>query len=53
MMDLRGKNWYKYRGQVSTAGGHDKEENGEMAGSLFKINVGIKGKPEFLSDIKF
>ena len=34
---------------VTTAGGQDPTENGELAGSLFRMNLGIKGKPEFRS----
>lgn len=37
---------------VTTAGGDDKEENGAGAGALFRINLGIKGVPEFLSKIR-
>jgi|TARA_B100001750_G_scaffold231892_1_gene230486 D-xylonolactonase len=36
---------------VTTAGGHDTEENGNLAGALFKLNVGVRGKPEYLSKI--
>ena len=35
---------------VTTAGAQDVEENGELAGSLFHLNLGIKGKPEFRSE---
>ncbi|MBT4139093.1 MAG: SMP-30/gluconolactonase/LRE family protein [Candidatus Latescibacteria bacterium] len=37
---------------VTTAGGHDKEENGEHAGALYRLNLGIKGVPEFRSNIQ-
>ena len=37
---------------VTTAGGNDPDSNGKNAGALFKLDVGIKGKPEFLSSIK-
>lgn len=37
---------------VTTAGGHDKNENGENAGALYHLNMGIKGLPEFRSRIK-
>ena len=36
---------------VTTAGGHNKAENGPDAGALFRLNLGIKGMPEFLSCI--
>jgi len=36
---------------VTTAGGRDKPNEGEGAGALFRINVGIRGVPEFLSRI--
>ncbi len=36
---------------VTTAGGHDKKENGEAAGALFRLNLGIKGRPEFRSNL--
>lgn len=36
---------------VTTAGGNRKEIDGELAGSLFRINLGIKGVPEFRSKI--
>jgi sugar lactone lactonase YvrE len=36
---------------VTTAGGHDKAENGADAGALFRLNLGIKGVPEFRSRI--
>jgi D-xylonolactonase len=37
---------------VTTAGGHDKNENGEHAGALYRLNLGIKGVPEFRSNIQ-
>ncbi len=37
---------------VTTAGGNNKAENGEGAGALFRINLGIKGVPEFPSRIR-
>ncbi len=37
---------------VTTAGGHIKEQDGPLAGALFRINLGIKGVPEFLSRIR-
>jgi D-xylonolactonase len=36
---------------VTTAGGKDKDEEGPGAGALFRLNLGIKGMPEFLSRI--
>ncbi len=36
---------------VTTAGGNNKAEEGEGAGALFRINLGIKGMPEFPSRI--
>ncbi len=37
---------------VTTAGGHDTAENGETAGALYRINLGVKGKPAFRSRIR-
>ena len=37
---------------ITTAGGHDKQENGPSAGALFRVNVGIRGVPEFPSRIR-
>lgn len=37
---------------VTTAGGHDTAENGETAGSLYHLNLGVKGKPPFRSTIQ-
>lgn len=36
---------------VTTIGGENKKENGSGAGALFHLNLGIKGNPEFLSEI--
>ncbi len=36
---------------VTTAGGNDKPNEGAGAGALFRINLGIRGKPEFLSRV--
>ena len=36
---------------VTTAGGNNKAEEGSGAGALFRINVGIRGVPEYLSRI--
>ncbi|HBD85458.1 MAG TPA: gluconolaconase [Dehalococcoidia bacterium] len=36
---------------VTTAGGGNKAEEGPGAGGLFRVNVGIQGKPEFLSRV--
>jgi len=36
---------------VTTAGGGHKAEEGPGAGGLFRLNVGIQGKPEFLSRV--
>ncbi|MBN1639992.1 MAG: SMP-30/gluconolactonase/LRE family protein [Anaerolineae bacterium] len=36
---------------VTTAGGQDKETEGEGAGALFRLNLGIRGVPEFRSRI--
>ena len=36
---------------VTTAGGNNKAENGEHAGALYRLNLGIKGVPEFRSKI--
>ena len=37
---------------VTTAGGGNKAENGPGAGALFRLRLGIKGMPEFLSRIQ-
>ncbi len=37
---------------ITTAGGDKKETEGEGAGALFRLRLGIQGKPEFLSNIK-
>lgn len=36
---------------VTTAGGHQKATDGPGAGALFRVNVGIRGVPEFPSRI--
>jgi D-xylonolactonase len=36
---------------ITTAGGENKGEEGQQAGSLFRLNVGRKGMPEFFSRI--
>lgn len=36
---------------VTSAGGFDRKENGPSAGSLFRLNLGIPGRPEFRSRI--
>jgi D-xylonolactonase len=36
---------------VTTAGGQDKHLNGELAGALFHVSLGVRGRPEFLSGI--
>ncbi len=36
---------------VTTAGGQNKAEEGAGAGALFRLNLGIRGKPEFLSRV--
>ncbi len=37
---------------VTTAGGHDVDENGPNAGALYHLNIGVKGLPEFRSKIQ-
>lgn len=37
---------------VTTAGGDNPTENGESAGALYRLRLGFKGKPEFLSRIR-
>ena len=37
---------------VTTAGGEDKIAEGPGAGCLYRINLGIRGKPEFLSKVR-
>jgi len=34
---------------VTTGGGQNVVENGELAGALFRLNIGVKGRPEFRS----
>lgn len=36
---------------VTTAGGQDKTAEGQGAGALFHLRVGVKGQPEFLSRV--
>ncbi len=36
---------------VTSAGGFNRKENGPGAGSLFRLNLGIPGRPEFRSKI--
>lgn len=36
---------------VTSAGGNDKANEGAAAGSLFRLNVGVRGVPEFFSRI--
>lgn len=37
---------------VTTAGGQDKGGNGPGAGALFRVNLGIRGMPEFYSRVR-
>lgn len=37
---------------ITTAGGDNKAKNGPGAGALFRLNLGIKGLPEFFSQIQ-
>jgi D-xylonolactonase len=37
---------------VTTAGGHNRDINGPSAGALFRMNLGIRGVPEFVSRIR-
>ncbi len=37
---------------VTTAGGNRKDMDGPGAGALYRINVGIRGVPEFRSRVK-
>jgi D-xylonolactonase len=34
---------------VTTAGGHDKAENGATAGSLFRLRTSVRGVPDYVS----
>jgi D-xylonolactonase len=34
---------------VTTAGGHDRAKNGELAGALFSVDLGVRGQSEFRS----
>ena len=36
---------------VTTAGGHQKDENGPAAGALFRAHAGVNGVQEFMSNI--
>ena len=36
---------------VTTAGGEDKKGEGPGAGCLYRLNLGIRGKPEYLSKV--
>ena len=36
---------------VTTAGASDRSQNGDSAGALFRVNLGIRGMPEFTSRI--
>ncbi len=36
---------------ITTAGGQDKAENGPGAGALFRLRLGVRGVPEYLSRI--
>ncbi len=38
---------------ITTAGGDAREKCGAMSGSLFHMNAGIKGRPEFASKVRF
>lgn len=37
---------------VTTAGGNNPDENGETAGALYRVRLGIQGLPEFPSKIR-
>jgi D-xylonolactonase len=37
---------------VTTAGGYDKEANGPGAGALFRVDLGVRGVPEFFSRVR-
>ena len=37
---------------VTTAGGNDREQNGPGAGVLYRLRLGVQGRPEFLSRIR-
>ncbi len=37
---------------VTTAGGDHKAQEGQLAGALFRLNVGIRGVPEFSSRVR-
>jgi sugar lactone lactonase YvrE len=36
---------------ITTAGGDEPDQNGELAGALFRMNAGVGGAPEFYSRI--
>jgi D-xylonolactonase len=38
---------------ITTAGGDDRTTEGSGAGAIFRLNLGIRGMPEFLSKIAF
>lgn len=38
---------------ITTAGGDDRATEGSGAGAIFRLNLGIRGVPEFLSKIAF
>jgi D-xylonolactonase len=38
---------------ITTAGGNNRTEEGEGAGAVFHLNLGIQGRPEFVSKIQF
>ena len=37
---------------VTTIGGDDRSTHGEGAGALFHLDVNVKGRPDFLSNVK-
>lgn len=37
---------------VTTAGGNEKETDGEFAGAIYRLNIGVQGVPEFPSCLK-
>ncbi|MEX1021309.1 MAG: SMP-30/gluconolactonase/LRE family protein [Litorilinea sp.] len=37
---------------ITTAGGHDRAENGDTAGALYRLRLGIQGVPEYHSQIR-
>jgi sugar lactone lactonase YvrE len=36
---------------ITTAGGHDRQANGPLAGALFRVRPGVRGGPQFFSRI--